>query len=210
MEQRMNLIFLHGPAISASRAHLSRLKAGFNVDNILVLEKNTSIGSLILAVSNNSLFAQERLVIIENPGDDLALDNLVIPEEVSLVLWADHEVSQTKQVMKSIRALKGQITYYSEAKETSIFPLLDLLAARSNRAYIELAKIKQAGFDLQYIIVMALYLLRKELKLSQSHFSREEIIEFYRLILEIDFRFKSGLLDADEAEFELIKIFMKP
>lgn len=206
MEQKKNLIFLHGPAISASRAHLLRLKASFNPDNILVLDKG-SINDLFLAVANNSLFTEDRLVVVEIPGEDLVLDEIVIPEGVSLVLWSDHEVAQTKPLMKSLRALKGQVVSYSEEKETSIFPFLDLLASRSNKAYSQLKKIKQAGFDLQYILVMVLYLLRKELKLTQPHFTKDEITKYYKQVLEIDFKFKSGLLTSDQAEFELIRIF---
>lgn len=207
MEQKKNLILLHGPAISASRAHLSRVRANFSIDDVLVLEKDVTSGELTLALSNTSLFSQERLMIIENPADDFTLTS--VPDDITLVVWLDHEASETKPIVKSIRALKGQVINYPESKEASIFPLLDLLAAHSNQAYTELIKIRQSGLGLQYIIVMVLYLLRKELKTQRRHFSKEQIIYFYKQVLEIDFRLKSGLLDEDQAQFELVGMFMK-
>lgn len=207
MEQKKNLILLHGPAISASRAHLLRVRANFSIDDVLVLEKDVTFGELTSALVNASLFSRERLVVVENPGDDFALTS--IPDDITLVVWLDHEVSETKPIVKSIRALKGQVINYPESKEASIFPLLDLLTAHSNQAYAELVRIKQAGFGLQYIIVMILYLLRKELKAQRRHFNREQIIYFYKQVLEVDFKLKSGLLDEDQAQFELVGMFMK-
>lgn len=207
MEQKKNLVLLHGPAISASRAHLLRVRMSFSADDVLVLEKGVTSTELASALANTSLFAQERLMVIENPGDDFIVTST--SDETTLIIWLDHEASETKPIIKSVRALKGQVINYPESKEASIFPLLDLLAAHSNKAHAELTKIRQAGFGLQYIIVMILYLLRKELKLKGRHFSREQIIDLYKQVLEVDFKIKSGLLDEDQAQFELVGMFIQ-
>lgn len=216
----MKLVLLHGPGINSSRLKLTSFKKGFDPLDVVVLEEGADMGQVLGSLTTLPLLSNERLIILENPPEDFALLSL-IPTPYTLVLWFDHEVSEKKRVMEWVKK-NGQIFYFPEAKEVSVFPFLDYLAAGDKKAFLEMDKLKKAGYDSQYLITMTFYLLRnlvatpktapdfvkKKLIKQRARFKSEDIRNLYKDILEIDFKIKSGLLEISQAEFLLVNKFL--
>ena len=55
---------------------------------------------------------------------------------------------------------------------------------------------------------MAKDFVRRKNEKMRKNFSRGELINLYKSVLEIDFKIKSGLLDIPQAEFSLVSQFM--
>lgn len=215
----MKLLLLHGPAIEASRRKLQELRKKFNLDDVLVFEKGENTGTILASLQTVSIFDRERLVIAENPAEDLKLPayivHSVVNGPITLVLWFDHTVDTKKWP-------GFEYLFFSESKEVTVFHFLDYLAAQDARAFLEAEKLKKADFDVHYFITMVFYLLRnliatpktappfvkKKIAEQRSNFSKEKLINLYKDILEIDFKLKSGLLEKDQAEFLLINKFI--
>lgn len=210
----MKLLLLHGPAISSSRKKLSQLRQKFNQGNITSFEEGADTQTILTNLQSQSLFGGERLIIIENPLDELFSNFTLSTLPFTLVLWFDHEVDTKKYP-------QAEVLFFPEAKEASVFPFLDMLAEKNKDAYLEMDKLKSAGFDSQYFITMVFYLLRsliyqpknmhpfakQKAQKQRKNFSSEEIISLYKFILETDFKIKKGLLETDQAEFILVNKF---
>lgn len=207
------LLLLHGPAIEASRRKLQELRKKFNSDNVIVFDEKTDQQQILVNLQSQSLFDSERLVIIENLTEGLNLPT-DINKLTTLILWFDHKID--KKEWSGFEEF-----FFPEAREVSVFPLLDLLAAKDFGAYLEIKKLKAGGFDIHYFLTMVFYLLRnlvvtpktapsfvkQKLEKQRSFFSKEKLIELYKEILEIDFKLKSGLLEEPQAEFLLVQKF---
>lgn len=216
----MKLLLLHGPAKVASRKKLIEVKQKFDSNNVVVFEEGSNSKDIIDNLMASSLFSDERLVILENPPEDFGPDSSLITSHLSLVLWFDHEV-KNKSLLEKIKDLRGEVLFFPEAKEITIFPFLDMLANGEKGAFLELRKLKDRGFDIQYFIIMVFYLLRNltvtpktapqfvrdKLIRQRKNFSKAKIAYLYKEFLEIDFKIKSGLLDITHAEFSLIYLF---
>ena len=112
---------------------------------------------------------------------------------------------------------------FPEAQEVSVFPLLRLLGSRSPQAFLELEKLKAAGFDNQYFITMIFYLLRNLVSTPKKaaefvrnnnekmrkNFTRDELVDLYKSILEVDFKIKKGLIEESQTEFLLVQKFLQ-
>lgn len=219
---KRKLQLLHGPATSASRKKLQDIKKSFSPDDIVVFDSEVDPGQVIANLMAVSMFSESRLVIWENPPEDFIFDASLITYHSSLVLWFDHEVAAKKPILVAIQELKGEVLFFSEAREISVFPFLDLLASSDKNAFLELEKLKNAGFDIQYFLTMTFYLLRNlvatpknapqfvrdKLQRQRTNFPREKIVDLYKDILEIDFKIKSGLLEKSQAEFLLVNKFL--
>lgn len=223
----MKLQLLHGPALTSSRTKLVQLKKEFDVNDVVVYEEESDIGRIKSDLMTLPLLSDERLIILENPPEDfIPTTNYPLREarqlSTTLLLWFDHEVSEKKPLMEWVKSQKGEVLFFPEAREVSVFPFLDLLAAGDKKAYLELKRLKDAGFEIQYFITMVVYLLRslavtpknapsfvkQKLEKQRKNYSLEKIKDLYREILEIDFKIKSGLLDSSQAEFLLVNKFV--
>ncbi len=216
----MMLHLLHGPAINSSRNKLWQLRSKFLADNVTVFEKGQDLGVILTCLSSQSIFDGERLVILENPPEDFTNYPLAYAT-YSLVLWFDHEVSEKKPVFEWLKKSKGQMLFFPEGKEVSVFPFLDYLVMGDKKAFLEIEKLKKAGFDIHYLITMTFYLLRNliatpknapqfvkdKLEKQRKSFTQNKVINLYRNVLEIDFKLKSGLMEKDHAEFSLVNLF---
>lgn len=217
----MKLLLLHGPAKAASRKKLIDLKQKFDQNSVVVFEEGSAVQTILGSLSTPSLFSDERLIILENPAEDIANFPLSA-SPFTLILWFDHEVTSKKPVMDWAKKVTAEILFFPEAREVSVFPFLDFLANQDQKAFLELQKLKKAGFDIQYLLTMVFYLLRslavtpknapqfvkEKLAKQRRNFNAEKIIKLYREILEIDFKIKSGLLDLSQAEFLLVNKFI--
>lgn len=214
----MRLHLLHGPAIASSRKKLIEIKQKFDPNNVVVFEEGSNIKDIADNLVSTSIFTDERLVILENPDENLTFGFF---DSLTLVLWFDHEVSEKKPIFEWVKKEEGEILYFPEAREIPVFPFLDHLAAGRKEAFLEIDKLKKAGFDIHYLITMVFYLLRNlvitpknapqfvrdKLIRQRERFDKEMIAKLYKDILEIDFKIKSGLLEKAQAEFSLVNLF---
>jgi len=161
------------------------------------------------------LIDNNRLIIWENPPKETKMPSLQ-NSNLTLVLWFDYEIDPKNYS-------DAEIFFFTEEKEASIFPFLDYLGSKNAKAYLELAKRNVTSpNDTQYILTMVAYLLRnlvvtpKEAKdfvmrkneSMRKNFSKQELINLYKFILEIDFKIKRGLMEANLAEFFLVNKFL--
>lgn len=215
----MRLLLLHGPGINSSRLKLTNLKKDFDPLDVVVYEEGSDVETIKGGLMTLPLLSEQRLAILENPLEDF-IDYPLPTTHYQLILWFDHEVSEKKPVMEWVKG-GGQIFYFPESKEVSVFPFLDYLTAGDKKAFLEMDKLKKAGFDSHYLIAMVFYLLRNlvatpqnapqfvrdKLQRQRRRFSLEDIKGLYKEILEIDLKIKSGLLEKEQAEFLLVNLF---
>lgn len=214
----MKLLLLHGLASKASRQKLISIKDKFNKANVLVFESGVDPQTILGNLMTGSLLKEEQLFILENPEGDF-INYPLNDSPDKLVLWFDHEVSAKKAILEWIRKSKGEILFFPESKESSIFPFLDYLATADKKAFLEQDK---SNFDVHYTITMVYYLLRnlavtpknapsfvkQKLERQRKSFSLQRLKDLYKDIIEIDFKIKSGLLETDQAKFQLINLFL--
>ncbi len=216
----MKLLLLHGPANAASREYLINLKKKFDQNNVVVFESSSNFSDVLGNLMTTPLFSEERLIVWENPQEDFS-DYPLNPIPYTLILWFDHEI-KNKSLLDWVKKNGGQISFFPESKEISVFPFLDLLANGDKRAYLEMDKLKKGNFDVHYAITMVYYLLRslsvtpktapdfvkKKLSRQRERFNLEKIKNLYKSIIELEFKIKSGLLEKDQSEFLLVNKFL--
>lgn len=187
----------------------------------MVFDQGADFADIANNLTSSSLFPQERLVIWENPTDNLQFTICNLQFAGTLILWFDYELPKSKVL--EYTKLGAQILYFPESKEITVFPFLDLLANNSQKAFLELEKLKKGGFDIFYLLTMSSYLLRNlvatpnnvpqfvkdKLQRQRKNFNLEQITSIYKSMIEIEFKIKSGLLDQTQAEFLLINEFME-
>lgn len=217
----MKLVVLHGPAINNSRQQLFDIKSKFSNGNIVIFETGSDISEVLGELMTISLTPEPRLFILENPPEDFINYPLAsIPD--TLIFWFDHTVANKEPILDWAKKAQGEIIFFEEKSKISIFPFLDYLATKDKRAYLEIKKLKNSGFDIFYFITMVFYLLRslaatpknapqfvkQKIEMQRKNFSTEQIIKLYKDILEIDFKLKSGLLEKEQAEFLMVNNFL--
>ena len=221
----MKLLLLHGAGIASSRKKLTDFKKDFDVNDVTVLGEGASVEDIKNNLVSTPLFSTNRLLILENPPEDFIPYTLYPTSEGgvssphTLILWFDHEISEKK--LSEVKNLKGEILFFPESKEVSVFSFLDFLSEGSQKAFLEQNRLKNAGFDIFYFITMVFYLLRNltftpknapafvanKLQKQRKRFNEDDIKKMYRRIIEIEFKLKSGLLDTKQAEFLLVNSF---
>ena len=212
--KKVKPLLLHGSAKIASRKKLIDLKQQFDPNSVSVYEEGSNTKDILGEIMTMPLFEQDRLIILENPPEDLTFDKLV----TSLIVWYEKEISDKKPIHEYFKK-NGQVLYFPEAKERSIFPFLDMLVMGDSKAYLELEQLKLNGFEIQYFITMIFYQLRnlaatpgkapqfvkEKLARQRQRLPLEKVRNLYKEILEIDFKIKSGLLEPAQAEFLLVQ-----
>ena len=169
-----------------------------------------------------SLFSRQRLIVWENPSEDLSFDFSKVSDSLTTVLvWLDHEISLKSALWEAINKQRGEILFFTQARIT-VFPFLDCLATKDKEAFLEIEKLKSAGFDIFYALNMVFYLLRnlvstpknahdfvkKKLAKQRLNFSVQTLQGLYREVLEIEFKLKKGLLEQSQAQYLLITLFV--
>ncbi|MBI4038831.1 hypothetical protein HY384_02630 [Candidatus Daviesbacteria bacterium] len=217
----MKPLLLHGPAKISSRKKLIELKQKFDTNNVVVFEEGFDLQAVLGTMATPSLLSQKQLIILENPSEDLSNFPLSTFHD-QLVLWFDHSVNEKRPIIEWFKK-NGQILFFPENKEVSVFPFLDSLAAGDKKAYLMAQKLKDEGFDIFYFIIMTFYLLRNlvvtpknapqfvagKLQRQRQKFPLERIKRLYHDVLWLDFKIKSGLLEKEQAEFLLINKFIQ-
>lgn len=218
----MKLLLLHGQGIISSRAKLQSIKKQFDINNVVVFGPESSAQEIIGSLVTPLLFSEERLIILENPSEDINLDSSLVTLDSSLVFWFDCELGLKNPFLEFIKKGKGEVLFFDVSKEVSAFPLLDCLANKDRKAYLEVQKLKLSGFDIFYILTMVFYLLRSlavtpknapdfvknKLDKQRKNFAPQKIADLYQKILQIEFKLKTGILNYAQAEFLLVDLFM--
>jgi len=213
----MKLQLLHGPAITSSRKKLLEIKGKFDSENIIIFEKGSDTSQIMDSLGTTPLFGEEQLAIFENPSEELTAKLLTINYKLlTIILWFDKEID--------VKKFPGaEVSVFPESQEVSVFPFLRLLGGKDPKAFLELEKLKRAGFDSQYFITMILYLLRNLVSTPKKaaefvrnnnekmrkNFTRDELVDLYKSILEVDFKIKKGLIEESQTEFLLVQKFLK-
>ena len=65
------IILLHGPAITSSRKKLLEIKKKFDENSVVVFDPSASSGQVMANLQTVSIFEGERLIIWENPPDEV-------------------------------------------------------------------------------------------------------------------------------------------
>lgn len=215
----MRLLLLHGSAEHISRQKLSEIKRQFDNGNIQVVDSFSSVKDVMGALMSLPLISEKRLVILEEPTEDIRMDQIADSDDLTLVVWFGKELAEKSSVLKFVKEKKGEILYFPPEKETSVFPFLDMLGNKDKRAFVELKKLKKNGSDTQYLITMILYLLRSlavpnkkapsfvQQKTQKQRQNFPNLSQMYKFVLETDFKLKSGLLEKPQAEFDLVNKF---
>ena len=212
----MKLQLLHGPAITSSRKKLLEIKGKFDPENVIIFEKGSDTSQIMDSLGTTPLFGEEQLAIFENPSEELTAKLLTINYKLlTIILWFDKEID--------VKKFPGaEVSVFPESQEVSVFPFLRLLGGKDPKAFLELEKLKRAGFDSQYFITMILYLLRNLVSTPKKaaefvrnnnekmrkNFTRDELVDLYKSILEVDFKIKKGLLETEQAEHLLVSRFL--
>lgn len=187
---------LHGENVVASRKELEQLKTEFEDEVVSLDGKTLTETDFIQATQSNSLLADNRLVIVENP-DKLELTNV----SCDLILWFDKELS------------KAQTEKYKGAKiqgfkiEPKIFKFCDEILPRSGpkltNLFQELLKTEEPEFVFVMIVRQFRLMLNPNMALpwqkskiiSQARaFEPEKLKAIYKNLLDLDFKAKTGQL----------------
>lgn len=201
----MKLYIFHGVGVRALSQKVSSIKKEFNP--LMVTEingKEVRWQEARVKLANQSLFQSKRLVILEDPSD-IKISEIAQDEHLTLMLIFSKTLPTSSPLLKTPQAT---IINFTEVTERSVFPFLDRLAEQNPKSLIELEKLYQE-YGSQYLLTMVAYLLRrmiqtpknlppfavKRLSKQKQLFPLSRLIRLYKLVLETDFRIKSGLLD---------------
>ncbi len=213
----MKIIVLHGPGEVAKRMYLSRLKQSFDEEGVSHLDgKQQPLSQIKMQVSSGSLFAEKRLVIVENTPDDFDLSAFQGNDPNTTVVFVGGNVSATKMLLKSAGSIKAQVVPFEGERETSVFPFLDALLEKKKEALVELDKLLDEYGEM-YVLTMMYYGLRRNiLPLPSSSFAQKKIIaqkqnystadfqKLYKKVLDAEASIKSGAMDSRRAVENLV------
>lgn len=217
----MKIIVLYGPGEVGKRNEALRIKKTFSEEAVTRIDlKQNSQKDLEVAVAAQPLFFQdERLILVENVGDKLDLQQLSRQENLTLLLLAG-AIRSDSTLIKSTKAMGAKLCLFEGEKEVSAFPYLDNLIEGKKQAFVELNKLLD-GYGGMYILSMIYYLLRRNLlplpassfmqgkiKNQKKHFTTEDWQGFYYQTLQVEFRIKSGVTTEDLALIDLSQRFI--
>lgn len=215
------MILLHGLGEVAKRNQLLQIKKSYPSDAVTVVDfKQAGLGQVKMVLSSGSLFAEKRLLIVENVPDDLDVSELTGGDESVEVVLVAGSPSATKPILKTAQQSKVRVMAFEGDKEVSAFPFLDALLEKRPEAYGELEKLLEEYGEM-YVITMIYYALRRNLlPLPASDFAKKKIIQqkknyteqdfarLYKKVIEIENGFKSGTVDSHAALTTLVAEFL--
>lgn len=198
----MNLILISGNAQAAISKKLSDIKKDFEALSI-----TEALGNASIDFSSGSLFSEKRLIIFENP-DIKVLEKILQnnDENLTAVFKFSKALEKSSPILKKAQEGKAEILIFDESRETSVFPLLDMLGMKNPKAYLEFEK-NYKEFGGQYILTMLAYFLRRmvvkpkpgsdfmrqKIESQKKNFNLKKIQDLYKEIIETDFKIKQGL-----------------
>lgn len=205
----MKLIIIHGNGLSAISQKISLVKKNFDKLSVIELSgKSAQFEKTLAELSTPSLFANERLVILEDIDEKLNFEKLPTDDSLTIILRFSKALPKTSAVFKTTAQAKPEIILFSEEQETNIFPFLDKLSDKNTLAMREVDQLLDE-FGGQYLLTMIFYMLRRlvvspqklpsfvaqKIAKQKRNFPNEKINELYKKTIETDFKIKKGLVD---------------
>lgn len=205
----MPILVYHGNGLTAISNAISKIKSGFQGEAINEMNgKNSSIDQVRIAAATPGLFADSRLLVLENFTEKVDISDLSDDPLVTIIFRFNKPLPAASVFLKSAKLIKAQIQEFSEADEISIFPFLDLLGERKNAALVQFERV-YTEYGGQYILTMLYYFYRRmivvpkktpafalqKLDRQKRNFPPEKITELFFHTLETDFKIKSGFIE---------------
>ncbi len=205
----MPIIIFHGNGLSALSKQVSQIRTKY--DPLAVSEFNGKIHSIehvIMGISTPDLFADLRLIILENINEKTDISKIITDEKTTVLIRVTKSLPVTSTLFKTAKEIKAQIQEFSEADEVSIFPFLDSLGEKKQLAFNQFEKVYEE-YGGQYIFTMLYYFFKRmvvipkktpsfalqKLERQKKNFPPDKIQLLYQKTLETDFQIKSGLIE---------------
>lgn len=210
------ITIIHGEDETASKNKLHDLKETYREKEIIALDgKNLTITDLTLALETRSLFAMERVIIVENllsrkPSKDKdELVKYIVKEE------ADNNVilAEGKEVTPAVLKKLSQAKVINNKQKENIFKLVDNIRPKAGYELVPIFQelIKTEPAEIVFVMIVRqirnLILAKdssgdylKELPPWQKskfvnqakYFTQDELVSLHRKLLDIDYKIKSG------------------
>ncbi len=196
------ITILHGDNVFESRKQLDRIKTSFEGEIISLNGKNLSETDFIQSTQSQSLFASEKLIVVENFLSDkkkIKLDFSKIEPEI--IFWEDKELGKT--VLDEFKEVKTKVLLFKTP--TTIFKFCDALSPKNCPNLIFLLRECLKTAEPEYVFIMIVRQFRLMLNpggsapwqqakiMNQSKsFGQERLKEIYKQLLELDYKTKTG------------------
>lgn len=197
----MKIILIHGSLQDLVSKKVSEIKNNFDPLGI-----SESDGTEI-SLNSQSLFAEKRLIIINNP-DLMIVENILENKdgELTIILRFSKSLEKSSPILKKLIGTRVEVFSYIDPHQENIFPFLDMIGNKSKKAFIELEQ-NYDEFGGQYVLAMLGYFLRRMIIGSKSDFMNQKILsqkknfplekikKLYKEIIMTDFKVKQGLVE---------------
>lgn len=205
----MPVILFHGNGLTAMSKAVSAWRTKYSPMAVSEFNgKTQSVEEAMMGIGTSDLFADSRLIILENYNEKTDLSKIVTDDKTTVLIRFQKALPATSTMLKTAKGIQAQIQEFSEADEISIFPFLDLLGEKKPLAFAQFEKV-YAEYGGQYIFTMLYYFYRRmvvipkktpsfalqKLNRQKQNFSVDKIKELYRYTLETDYKVKSGLVE---------------
>lgn len=218
----MKCILLYGPGEVGKRAQLQNIKQGFSSEDISVIDlKQEGWGKVLLTIQSNPLFSSDnRLVVVENIGESLPIENLSLnTDNVTLVILAPN-LRANATLLTIAKKVGAQTMLFEGEQEVSAFPFVDSLIERKRITFLELKKLLDE-YGGMYVLSMVYYGLRRNiLPLPRSSYASQKIVSqkklyqekdwsiLYQLTIETEAAIKTGRITEDLGLYSLVERFL--
>lgn len=223
------IVIIHGENSASSRLKLRELASQENTELIILDGKKLTLPDLVLAGESGSLFDSKKIIVLENffqrkiGSEKTVITQYLFKSDLpfSVIFWENREIEKIK-----IAKFPKNIRYYKFDLPGNLFKFLDSLGTTPNKqnlsAFHDLLKSNDPELIFTMLVRQVRFLIMvKEENLntlgipdwqyykfrSQSRFfTMEELIALYRLLLQMDYKLKSGITPFKKDQ--LLDIFL--
>jgi len=201
------IYIFHGDNQFDSRQALNKLLEEYSqYDQLKTDSKNVDLDRVNLFLQSSSLFAEKKVLIIENffSTNKSILDKLIKivknSDNIDLIIWQDKVLNATQ--LKTFPQSKVQLF----ALSNKLFGCLNAIRPKNLNGFIPLYKevLKMGLYDLFLYLIKGN--LRRQLT-TYSKFDQTKVKNSYLQLIELDYQNKSGQLSIPK-EIALERIVM--
>ena len=206
----MQIQIFHGDNHSVLLEKIREVVKQYESDSISRYSlKSESFDQVIIALSTATFFAEKRVVIIEDADEKkVILDQIPNDPDLTVILFFPKELSGASKILKDAEYRKARIVSISQPQDKQIFSFLDLLAEKNTKAYAYFDSLYEK-YGGAYLLTMIIFQLRRlvlpsslvppflkqKIEQQQKNFSNEELIKFYYLTLDTEYKIKVGKVE---------------
>lgn len=199
---------IHGVDVVASRKRLGELRGEYSADDIQIFSaKEIEYSQFPLLFSTMSMFGEKRAVIVEGKLDSKEVDVAsVMKSDVDLIVWVGEKLRANDGLLTMVKEAKGQVDFFEDKVDLTIFPFLDAVASRNRRAALtEYMKLLKSKSEPIYLLTMLVWQFRniivpenasgfvqKKAMDAKNRFSFDELRKIYYQLLQMDVAMKTG------------------